>query len=127
MAGTPGIFATYHANSREEVLYEYLRSKMVQGELVVIEPLKGELLDRTKKQRMVQGDAVKSLVCPQEGCKHQVTEAAQNALDKLTLTLLVHYAAYHKHESPEIKALVALIAPSFGEARNNIEKGQAHE
>ncbi len=126
---TPGIFATYRANSREEVLYEYLRSKMLQGQLDGIESLRGELLARTKKQRMVQGDAVKSLVCPQEGCKHQVTEAAQNALDRLTLTLLVHYAAYHyhKHEIPEIKRLVALIAPSFVEARKNIEKGEAHE
>lgn len=123
---TPGIFATYRAHSREEVLDAYLRSKMIQGKLDGMEYLKQEVLDQTKKQRMVQGDAVKSLVCPAQGCKHQVNEAGQNALAKLTLTLLVHYAAYHKHESPEIRALVALIAPSFVEARKNIEKGEKH-
>ncbi len=121
---TPGIFATFFASSREEVLDAYLRSKMIQGKLDGMDYLKQELLDQTKKQRMVQGDAVKSLVCPAQGCKHQVTEAGQNPLAKLTLTLLVHYAAYHRHESPEMKALVALIAPSFLEARKKIEKGE---
>jgi hypothetical protein len=122
----PRIVATFIADSREKVLEAYLISKTVQGQLDDIEHLKAELVARTKKQRMVQGDVVRCLVCPAQGCEHQVTEAVQNAQEKLTQTLLVHYAAYHKQESPGIKKLVDLIAPSFDEAHKKIEKGEKH-
>lgn len=125
MSGLPGAFSTLMESSIENLLVSYLTSKQLEGKPLDLESLKAELLQRTKKQQMVQRNVVQSLVCPAQGCKHQCTEQSkQNELQKIAQTLVVHYAAYHKQEHPTIQPIIGLIATNFADARKKLERGK---
>ncbi|MGE0010436.1 MAG: hypothetical protein AB7F19_00540 [Candidatus Babeliales bacterium] len=115
-----GIYDFYFADSREEVLQAYLNSKKIEGHLDAFKPIEEDLVLKTKKQCMVQGSIITSLVCPAQGCMYQV--GAPN-FESIVQELLVHYAAFHKQDSPCLQTLVGSIAPDFEQARKKIEQG----
>lgn len=120
----PGMFLLFMAPSKEKVIEDFLRSKEARNQHVMLDDVKNELVLKTCKQQKVQGDAINVLVCPAQGCNHEHQEKGQQPLlDKIVAALVLHYAAYHKHESPCIKTILDLIATDPATARKNINKG----